>query len=149
MAQERIDEKLTGCYLVDVRIETGNRIVIELDHEERGASIEECMQVSRNVEHNLDREVEDFELEVSSAGLDRPLKVWKQYLKNVGRELKVVLEDGAAYKGILQHAENEELTLRVVRREKVEGKKKKQEIAEDVFIPLSQIKEAKVIISFK
>lgn len=149
MAQERIDEKLTGCYLVDVRIETGNRIVIELDHEERGASIEECMQVSRNVEHNLDREVEDFELEVSSAGLDRPLKVWKQYLKNVGRELKVVLEDGAAHKGILQHAENEELTLRVVRREKVEGKKKKQEIAEDVLIPLSQIKETKVIISFK
>jgi len=103
LAEERIEELGAGIYVVDLKIGTGNQIFLELDKEQGSISIEECMSVSRNIEHNLDREIEDFSLEVSSAGLDQPFRVLKQYKKNIGKTVKVLtLEHGKKIEGVLR-----------------------------------------------
>jgi ribosome maturation factor RimP len=107
------------------------------------------MSVSRNIEHNLDRESEDFELHVSSAGLDKPFRVLAQYIKNIGREVKLVTNDGKKHEGLLTAATAEEVTLEKSRMEKIEGKKKKELIVEQLVFPMTQIKETKIVISFK
>lgn len=145
LAQDRIDERCPGCFLVNVQVDSMNHILVEVDHESRGVSIEECVWISRNVEHNLDREENDFELEVTSAGLDRPLRVWKQYEKNVGRELHIRMNDGTELKGLVLKAEEGKITVLP----QAKGKKKKDETPEELVIDTTEIKEAKVIISFK
>jgi ribosome maturation factor RimP len=107
------------------------------------------MSVSRNVEHNLDREQEDFELHVSSAGLDKPFRVLAQYIKNIGREVKATLHTGKKIEGILTSADDKEITLETSSMEKPEGKKKKELVVEQHVLPLDQIKETKIVISFK
>ncbi len=79
-----VDEVLTESqFIVELEIDAANRIYIEVDDKSAPISITDCINVSRGVEHNLDREIEDFSLEVTSPGLDRPFKVFKQYLKNI------------------------------------------------------------------
>jgi ribosome maturation factor RimP len=109
------------------------------------------MSVSRNVEHNLDREEQDFELSVSSAGLDKGLRVFPQYTKNIGRTIKVKFKnkDDGSLEGELIAATPEEITLQTTRKERIEGKKKKETIVEDHVFKMGQIKEAKVVLSFK
>ena len=106
------------------------------------------MAVSRNVEHNLDREEADFELHVSSAGIDRPLRVLAQYVKNVGRTVEVIKNDGAQIEGILKAASETEIEIETSRIEKIEGKKKKETIVEQIVLPLNSIKETKIVIIF-
>jgi ribosome maturation factor RimP len=150
LAQERIDEKLPGCYIVNIQVSPSNHIMVELDHEERGVSIAECVQVSRNIEHNLDRETEDFELEVTSAGLDRPIRVWKQYVRHVGKTLLVFTHDNRELKGKLVKAENGVVALQTSRKEKSENGKKKIEVLEEVSLNAdTDIREARIVISFK
>ena len=97
----------------------------------------------------MDREQEDFELHVSSAGLDKGLRVFAQYEKNVGREVKVKQVEGETIQGVLKSATEKEITIETTRKEKLEGKKKKETIIEDVIIPMGNVKETKVVISFK
>ena len=93
--KELIEDKLVekDCFVVELEIASGNQINLEVDGL-NGFSIQDCVDFSRAVESNLDREVEDFELHVSSPGLDKPLRVIQQYQKNIGRDVKVVLKDG-------------------------------------------------------
>jgi ribosome maturation factor RimP len=105
--------------------------------------------VSRNVEHNLDREETDFELHVSSAGLDKPLRVLQQFVKNIGREVEVMMNNKTEKKGVLLAINEQTMTLQTTRVEKIEGKKKKETIVEDEIIPMTEIKETKIVISFK
>lgn len=149
LAEERMNELNCGLFIVDMTISAKNVIHVELDKAEGYVSINECMSVSRNIEHNLDRESEDFELHVSSAGLDKPLRVLPQYMKNIGREVKVVTTDGKKQEGLLVAASEKELTLETSRKEKIEGKKKKELIVEQHVFPMNQIKETKIVISFK
>lgn len=149
LAEDRMKELDCGLFIVELTISASNVIHIELDKAEGNVSINDCMSVSRNIEHNLDRETEDFELHVSSAGLDKPFRVLAQYTKNLGREVKVVTTDGKKYEGMLVAASEEELSLETSRYEKIEGKKKKELIVEQMVIPMKQIKETKIIISFK
>lgn len=149
LAEERMNELNCGLFIVDMTISASNVIHLELDKAEGYVSINECMSVSRNIEHNLDRESEDFELHVSSAGLDKPLRVLPQYTKNIGREVKVVTTDGKKQEGLLVAASEKELTLETSRKEKIEGKKKKELIVEQHVFPMNQIKETKIVISFK
>ena len=92
LIQELIDERIAeldnGLYVVDLRISPTNVIHVELDKLKGGVSVSDCMSVSRNIEHNLDREQADFELHVSSAGLDKPIRHINQFAKNVGRSSK-------------------------------------------------------------
>jgi ribosome maturation factor RimP len=149
LAEERIAELNKGLFIVDLRIGENNIIMLEIDSEIGSVSIDDCVRVSRNIEHNLDREEQDFELHVSSAGLDRPLRVTRQYPKNVGRELKVKTEDGRKIEALLVAADDQRIVLKTERKEKIEGKKKKEVIVEEIPLKYTEIKEAKVVISFK
>ncbi len=149
LAQERIDELNKDLYLVDVIINNGAQIQVEIDSLKGGVAIEDCVSVSRNIEHNLDREVQDFELQVSSPGLDKPFKVLQQYEKNIGRNVKVVFTDFGSIEGLLKEVNANGIILETRKKEKVEGKKKKIEVVEDHIIDFNNIKETKLIISFK
>ncbi|MFZ9027799.1 MAG: ribosome assembly cofactor RimP [Crocinitomicaceae bacterium] len=149
LAEERINELDNGLFIVEISVSSGNNISVELDKHEGGVSVQDCVSVSRNIEHNLDREQADFSLNVSSAGLDKGLRVFDQYKKNIGRSLKVKLNEGGTVEGELTQASKDEITLQTKRKERIEGKKKKEEIIEDIKIPMVNIKEAKIVISFK
>ena len=149
LAEERIAELANGLFIVDISVSATNVIHVELDKHEGNVAIIDCMSVSRNVEHNLDREAQDFELHVSSAGLDKPFRVLAQYIKNIDREVKVVLQNGAKMEGILRAVAEKGITLETSRTEKPEGKKKKELIVEQHEFPFEQIKETKIVISFK
>ena len=149
LAEERIEELNKGLYIVDITISGANQIVVELDAEQGFVSIEDCIKVSRNIEHNLDREAEDFALEVSSAGMTKPFRVLKQYLKNVGREVKVQLfEHGKALEGILKSADENGFVLETKEKRRVEGKKKKEWVIEEIPLTYNEVKETKLIITF-
>lgn len=149
LAQERIDELDRGLFIVEVRISASNVIHVELDKTEGNVAVEDCVSVSRNIEHNLDREAADFELHVSSAGLDKPLRVLPQYIKNIGRGVVVKLKDNTKEEGELIKASETELTIRQEKKVKLEGKKKKELVVEEHTFQLSDIKDTKIVISFK
>jgi ribosome maturation factor RimP len=138
-----------GLFIVHLNVSESGIINVEIDKYEGNVSMKDCMSVSRNVEHNLDREDEDFELHVSSAGLDRGLRVLPQYTKNIGRQVKVKLHEGGSLEGELTAASHEQITIQTTRKEKIEGKKKKETIIEDHTFTMDKIKETKIVISFK
>lgn len=149
MIAERIAEHDPNLFVVELKISSSNVISVELDKMNGNVSVEDCIKVSRNIEHNLDREKEDFELIVSSAGLDKGFRVLAQYQKNVGREVKVKLNEGGSVQGVLKQADSDKIVVETTRKEKIEGKKKKETIVEDIQIPMGNVKDAKVVISFK
>jgi len=149
LVNERIAELDNGLFIVELNISSTNSIQVELDKYEGNVSVDDCIRVSRNVEHNLDREKEDFELSVSSAGLDKGLRVFPQYTKNLGRDVKVKLKDGRTLEGKLTGASPEEITVQTTRKERVEGRKKKETIVEDHKLMMDEINETKIVISFK
>ncbi|RPG30404.1 MAG: ribosome assembly cofactor RimP [Muricauda sp. TMED12] len=139
-------EEYSSLFLVDFTVGGDNNIKVVLDGDE-GVSLQDCMNVSRAIEHNLDREEEDFSLEVTSAGATSPLMLPRQYKKNIGRKLKVRTSSGEL-EGILVETSTNGITLEWKAREpKPVGKgkitvQKKQEIA------FSDIQEAKVKLKF-
>jgi len=149
LAQERIDELDRGLFIVAISISSKFVINLELDKFEGYVAIDDCVSVSRNVEHNLDREEQDFELHVSSAGLDKPLRVLPQYIKNIGRTVGVTLKDGKEKEGVLVEATESEIVVKTTRTEKSPETKKKVTIEEEETLPLATIKETKIVISFK
>ena len=143
------NEQLEGSnkFLISVKVRNGNHITVVIDGDEP-LRIEDCIAVSRHIESKFDREVEDFELRVFSAGIDQPYVQLRQYIKNIGREVEVSLIDGAIIKGILLSANEQQIQIE----EKVTKKKKQANgaIAEEALaIPFSNIKQTKEIISFK
>lgn len=145
LVEEKLDEKM---FLVDVLVSKTNIINVFVDSYD-GLTIEKCIEISRNVEHNLDRETEDFELQVSSPGLTEGFKVRQQYLKYKDREVEVDTKNGEHFEGILKDVNNEEFTLETSKREKVEGHKKKQLIVREHKFKYNEIKSAKAVITFK
>ena len=148
LAQERIDELDKGLFIVDVEVSNNNNINLFLDCEAGSVSIQDCVSVSRNVEHNLDRDEEDFQLSVSSAGMDQPFKVHKQYIKNIGRNVKVVFKEHGSQEGKLIEVNDEKVILQTETKEKIEGKKKKELVVRTHEIPFTDIKQTKLVISF-
>lgn len=135
-------------YVVDLEVNPGNNISLELDGF-NGVSISDCVDFSRQIEHNLDREEEDFELHVSSAGLDKPFRVRQQYEKNLGKEVAVVTNEGGKVKGTLAELNEDDILITFEVKERVEGKKKKIKVQKEERIKFVDIKETKIIISFK
>lgn len=152
LVEDRI--KGTKLFIVDISVSTSNKINVLIDGMD-GVGIHDCIDISRGVEHNLDREAEDFELEVSSAGLDTPFKVLKQYAKNIGRDVKVYTLDGRKHEGTLFAADEEKVVITYDEKVRIEGKKKKELVTrEEVYFfeheeDELKIKQTKVIISFK
>ena len=135
-------------FLVDVAISPDNKIVVEIDHAE-GVWIDDCVELSRFIESKLDREEEDYELEVGSAGIGQPFKVLQQYLNNIGNEVEVLTTEGRKMEGVLKDANEENMTLTVQRKVKPEGAKRPKLVEEDVTYTYSEIKYTKYLISFK
>jgi len=149
LVEERIQELNNGLYVVEMTISSSNVIRIELDKLQGGVIVADCVSVSRNVEHNLDREKADFELHVSSAGLDKPLRHINQYVKNIGRELEVFRKDGTKVEGEIVKVSDDRIVLSSSEMQIVENKKKKERVEVINEILLADIKEAKIVISFK
>jgi ribosome maturation factor RimP len=146
LIQEEIDK--LGLFLVEVAVRPGNRIAVFVDSFE-GVKIETCITLSRFIEASLDRDSEDFELEVSSPGLDNPLKLPVQFRKNLGRWLDVLKKDGIKVTGKLVMAGTESIRLESEVTEKLPGSKKKMITKKEFDIHFEDIKTAKVVISLK
>jgi ribosome maturation factor RimP len=138
---ELVNSALEGTdkFLVNLKITPDNRIFVDIDGD-NGVTIDDCIALSRAVESQLDREEEDFELNVGSAGADMPLKLNRQYRRHVGRELEVVMVDGERLEGTLQEAGEEEIVL-------VEPGNKKQ-APQEHRLAYRDIKSARVAIKF-
>jgi ribosome maturation factor RimP len=149
LIHDRISELDNGLFVVGLTISASNVIRVELDKHEGNVAVIDCMSISRNVEHNLDREDADFEISVSSAGLDQGLRVFAQYKKNVGRDVKVKLKGGAKIEGEMTAATPEEITIQTSRKERIKGKRKKETIIEDHVLKMESVEETKIVISFK
>ncbi|MBE6282512.1 MAG: ribosome assembly cofactor RimP [Bacteroides sp.] len=135
-------------FLVDVAISLDNKIVVEIDHAE-GVWIDDCVELSRFIESKLNREEEDFELEVGSAGIGQPFKVLKQYLNHVGREVEVLTKEGKKMEGILKEADTEKFVVTVQKKVKPEGAKRPKLVDEDITFMYDEVKYTKYLISFK
>lgn len=110
-------------FFVDATVDKENKIVVEIDHKD-GVWIEDCCDLSRFIESNLNRDEEDFELEVGSAGIGQPLKVLQQYVNNIGHEVEVMTPDGKKLQGTMTDANESGFTLSYPEKQKVEGKKR-------------------------
>ena len=142
-----VDEILSDdMFIVDIAVGSGNAIAVSVDSDS-GMSIDKCVGVSRHIEHSLDRETEDFSLEVSSPGLTTPLKVLRQYLKIIGKEIEVVTKGGEKQEGILKSVNPEGFEMEVAVKEKVNGTK--VSVIKSVTYLFEQIKTVKLVISFK
>jgi ribosome maturation factor RimP len=143
-----VNEKLTNDqFLVDVTVSSSNVIHVMVDSD-TAISINQIVEISRYVENNLDRGVEDFELSVFSAGLSEPLRLVRQYKKNINKELDVLLNNGQKLAGLLKKADDRGIDLEVTTKEKTEGSKKKELITRVHSFEYSEIKEAKTIFKF-
>ncbi|MFZ4401536.1 MAG: ribosome assembly cofactor RimP [Bacteroidales bacterium] len=143
-----IEEYLFGTdkFLVEFSVSTSNHIIVFIDGD-NGVTITDCIALSRKIESNLDRETEDFELNVSSAGLDLGLRVNRQYVKNTGRTVDVKLNDNTKITGVIKAVDEQSITLELLPGKK---KKKSDEITElSKIIDFKDIKETKVVITFK
>ncbi len=138
----------SDCFIVDVMVHPGNRIVVEIDNQE-GIDIERCEKLHRFIESKLDREVEDYELEVGSAGITSPFKVVAQYRKNVGNEVEVLTCDGRKLAGVLKACDDNAFTVTIVKKVKPEGSKRKIEVEEDIDFAYNEVKYTKYLIRFK
>ena len=138
----------TEMFLVDVLIRPGNIIVVEVDSDE-GVSIDDCIALSRNIESKLDRDVEDFELEVGSAGVTSPFKMPRQYQKNIGNEVELLTKSGQKLSGILKSSDDNGFVVTVTKMVKPEGAKKKMAIEEDLTFAYDDVKYTKYLIRFK
>lgn len=134
-------------FLIDVKISAGNDIIIILDGD-NGVSIQDCLDCSRAVENNLDREEQDFSLQVMSAGLSEPLTLPRQYQKNIGREVELLLENSEKIKGEIVKVEQEEVTLLLRYRKPKDIGKGKVDVEEERVFPLSEIKKSVIVIKF-
>ena len=135
-------------YLVDVRVEGGNAITIEIDNDE-GVDIDDCAALSRHLESKLDRDTEDFELTVTSAGLTSPFKTPRQYKKFKGEEVEVLGKNGQKVTGILGSSNEEGFTLAVTKQVRPEGAKRKVDVTEQVHFAYDEVKHTKYLIRFK
>ena len=143
VAESKIKE-LDG-FFVDVKVNTANVITLFFDRMD-GVQVEHCLAISKHIEQHFDRDVEDYELTVCSAGLYNPFMVDQQYHKYNGKEVGVLLTNGTRERGIILSYENDTLTLEVAKKKKGS---KKENIIEQVMIPKAEIKETKVKINFK
>ena len=135
-------------YLVEVAIKPGNYIVVEIDSDD-SVSIDDCVALSQYIEAHLDRDVEDYELEVGSAGITSPFKVLRQYQKNIGNEVEMLLKSGSKKVGVLTAVDIAGATISVEKKVKPEGAKRPVMVTEEEKYPFEEIKYTKYLIRFK
>jgi ribosome maturation factor RimP len=146
LLQEAFEEN-NSLFLIELNVNEANHITVIIDGD-KGVSVNDCIAVSRKIEHNLDREEEDFSLDVSSVGVSSPLEMPRQYQKNIGRSLAVTTVNGEKIEGKLTSFEDNKITLKWKAREPKPVGKGKITVNKEAVLPLEDVKEAKVIITF-
>lgn len=153
MLQDRVQKLLdeafqenSSLFLIALNINPQNHILVVIDGD-NGVSVEDCIEVSRKIEHNLDREEEDFSLEVTSAGVSEPLKLPRQFKKNIGRKLEVETNSNK-FEGNLKAVDHEGITLSWKAREPKPVGKGKITVNKETKIAFSEIEKATVVITF-
>jgi ribosome maturation factor RimP len=134
-------QKDEQVFLVDLSVKPDNKITVLIDRI-GGLNITDCVDLSRYIEGNIDRDKDDFELSVSSPGADAPFKVLKQYQKNIGRKVKITTKDDQTLIGTLLKIEGNTIEI------DPEKSKKTKELV-PILLDINNIKETRVIISFK
>ena len=145
LVEEMLDDKM---FVVEITVSERNAIHVFVDSFD-GLTIDQCIAISRHIEHSFDRDEEDFELQVSSPGLTQIFKVPQQYVKYTGRSVEVENLDGEKLEGIILEADNDKFVLETSSLEKLEGQKKKQLLVKQHHLKYGEIKSAKAVISFK
>ena len=148
--QELVEEWLEGkeYFLVDATVDQDNKITVEIDHKD-GVWIDDCCQLSRFIEDHLDRDEEDFELEVGSAGIGQPFKVLQQYINNIGYDVELLTVEGKKMTGTLSSADADGFTVVVPEKQKIEGKKRPQIVDVEHRFGFDSVKWVKAVIDFK
>ena len=137
-----------GCFVVEVTASAANDIEIVIEKETGSVDWEDCAAIDAVVHAAFDQDVEDYALTVSSAGLDRPFKVFRQYLKALGTQVDVKFRGGKRLIATLVAATEETVTLHYTALEAVEGKKKEKVEHEECF-PLAEINSVTPYVEFK
>lgn len=138
--------EFNDCYIVEIQI-SNNKFEVFLDSDE-GVTFAKCQRISRKVEAQLDEDTnipEKYTLDVSSAGIGRPLKLIRQYIKNIDRDLEVKTKDGKILEGLLLAANEDEITLEVL---KDPNSKKKVKETEKIVVEMNQISQSKIKVRF-
>ncbi len=135
-------------FLVDASVDEQNKITVEIDHKD-GVWIEDCCALSKFIEAGLDREVEDFELEVGSAGIGQPFKVVQQYINSIGYDVEILTADGKKMEGTMKSADDAGFVVTVEQKQKVEGKKRPQIVEVEMPFAYTDVKWVKAVIDFK
>ena len=145
-----VEEWLEGkeYFLVDVEVTPDDRIVVEIDHHD-GVWIEDCVELSRFIEERLNRDEEDYELEVGSAGLGQPFKVVQQYMNCLDKKVEVLNADGKKYTGTLTKVEAPQFTILTQEKQKQEGKKRPVLVDVEKTFSMDEVKYCKYVIDFK
>lgn len=138
----------TGIFVVDIRISPANEIVVELDSPQ-ALDIDTCARVTRAIEADFDRDAEDYELEVGSAGLTAPFKVRGQYEKNIGNDIEVLTRDGRKFTARLTAVDGDGFTVETTRKVKEPGQKRPVVVTEQETIPFDNAKKVCYHIDFK
>ncbi|HCN10724.1 MAG TPA: ribosome assembly cofactor RimP [Chryseobacterium sp.] len=140
-------EERKDLFLIDLKFSAGDDITVILDGD-NGVSLQDCLDASRAIEFNMDREYHDFSLQVMSAGLSEPLSSERQFRKNIGRDLDILMNDSTKIEGELAKVDDEKITLILRYRKPKEVGKGKVDVEEEKEIPYSEIKKALVAIKF-
>lgn len=138
----------TDLFVVEVRVTPANEIVVTVDSDTQ-VGIDRCVELSRSIEEALDRDQEDFELTVMSAGIGQPLKYLRQYRKLIGSPVEVVLKDGGKIIGKLVDASDNQIVVEYEERVTVEGKKRKQLVTTRRELSLDEVKSTCEYLDFK
>lgn len=135
-------------FLVDVNMTPDDRIIVEIDHAD-GVWIEDCADLSRFLQEKLGEQLDDYELEVGSAGIGQPFKVAEQYKNHVGKEVEVLDKQGKKIQGLLKSVDGDTFVVTVKEKQKVEGKKRPVLVDVDHQYDMNNIKYTKYLLSFK
>jgi ribosome maturation factor RimP len=145
-----VEEWLQGneYFLVDVIETADDRIVVEIDHAD-GVWIEDCADLSRFLQERLGEELDNYELEVGSAGIGQPFKVAQQYVNHIGKTVEVLTKEGKKIQGVLTKVEGELFTVTVQEKQLLEGKKRPVMVDVEKEFNMNEVKSVKYLLAFK
>lgn len=144
-----VDEWLDGknYFVVDINVSPDDKVIVEIDHAE-GVWIEDCVELSRFIESKLNRDEEDYELEVGSAGIGQPFKIPRQYQIHIGDDVEVLTNDNKKLEGTLKDADDTKFTITIKEKVKPEGTKRPVMIDKDLTFDYKDVKYTKYLLSF-
>lgn len=146
-AEQWLETHHPAVFLVDVKVSPANDIDIEMAAPD-GVDIDTCVELTHAIEEAFDREKEDYSLQVGSAGLTEPFKVWRQYDMNIGNEVEVLAADGKKYRGVLDQAGQDTFTLLIPTKIKEEGAKKARIEDRPVTFRYDEVKSTRYLLRF-